>query len=97
MFSRVTPLVRTATRSLARPVARPATRGMVTIEEALTAEDARKISCYSEIDYAVSENAPVLDAVQKFAAFNIGCLVTTDEAGMFRFISLLHLFMILKH
>jgi len=81
MFSRVTPLVRSASRSLARPATRPTTRSMVTIAEALTAEDARAISCYSEIDYAVSENAPVLDAVQKFAAYNIGCLVTTDDEG----------------
>eukprot|EP00980_Cylindrotheca_fusiformis_P018596 scaffold6162_cov154-Cylindrotheca_fusiformis.AAC.6 len=77
MFSRVSPLVRTA----ARPMARSASRGMVTIQEALTAEDARKISCYSEIDYAINEDAPVLDAVQKFAAYNIGCLVTTDANG----------------
>jgi predicted transcriptional regulator len=54
---------------------------MVTIKEALTAEDARKISCYSEIDYAINEDAPVLDAVQMFAAYNIGCLVTTNSKG----------------
>lgn len=60
---------------------RPASRGMVTIAEALTAEDARKISCYSEIDYAINEDAPVLDAVQMFSAYNIGCLVTTDSKG----------------
>lgn len=54
---------------------------MVTIQEALTAEDARKISCYSEIDYAINEDAPVLEAVQMFSAYNIGCLVTTDSKG----------------
>ena len=81
MFSRVSPLVRNATRSLARPVARPASRGLATLEEALTAEDAAKVSCYNDIDYLIAEDATVLDAVQKFAAFGIGCLATTDSAG----------------
>jgi predicted transcriptional regulator len=77
MFKIVSPLV----RSVARPVMRPASRSMVTIKEALTAEDARKISGYSEIDYTINEDATVLDAVQKFSAYNIGCLVTTDSKG----------------
>ena len=82
MFSRVSPLVRVATGSLAKPnAARPAFRGMVTIQEASTADDALKGSCYSSIDYTVMEDAPVIEAVQKFSAYNIGCLVTTDKAG----------------
>lgn len=54
---------------------------MVTVHEALTAEDARMVSGYSSIDYTIKEDATVYDAVQKFAAFNIGCLVVTDAAG----------------
>lgn len=83
MFSRIAPLVRNLTRPATRPTAVAAVRSMVTIQEAMTADDARKISCYSSIDYSIDEDATVLDAVQKFAAFNIGCLVTTDADGTF--------------
>ena len=51
--------------------------------QALTAEDARQVSGYAEIDYSIAEDATVLDAVQKFAAYNIGCLVTTDPSGTY--------------
>jgi predicted transcriptional regulator len=86
MFSRVAPLAaRAAGRfAAAKPAvaARPvAFRTFTTLEEALTAEDARKVSGYADIDYAVDENALVFEAVQKMAAYNIGCLVTTDSAG----------------
>ena len=46
-----------------------------------TINDALKYSGYSSIDFTIPEDAPTYDAVQKFAAFNIGCLVTTDKAG----------------
>lgn len=52
-----------------------------TVKEGLTATDAWSKSCYSEIDYTINENLPVYEAVQKFAAYNIGCLVTTDDDG----------------
>ena len=52
-----------------------------TVKEAANASDALKFSGYSEIDFTIDENAMVYEAVQKFAAFNIGCLVTTDAAG----------------
>jgi predicted transcriptional regulator len=54
---------------------------MVTVSEAATADDALRFSGYSEIDFTISEDAPTYDAVQKFAAYNIGCLVVTDKAG----------------
>ena len=80
MLSRFTPLARTVARSATRP----AYRGFSTVgETAVTAEDAAKLSGYSEIDYIISEDATVLDAVQKFAAYNIGCLVTTDTDGVY--------------
>lgn len=79
MFSRIAPLAKTLTR----PVNRIATRNMVTIQEAMTADDARKISCYSGFDYAIDEDSMVIDAVQKFAAFKVGCLVCVDGSGKF--------------
>ena len=42
------------------------------VKEGLTATDAWTKSCYSEIDYTISDDASVYDAVQKFAAYNIG-------------------------
>ena len=72
-------------RAVTRPaVTRPAvfsSRSMVTVNEALTAEDARSVSGYASIDYTINENSTVYDAVQKFAAFNIGALVVTDDSG----------------
>jgi len=60
-----------------------APRALTTVSEAIgaTADDALKFSGYQSIDFTIREDAPVYDAVQKFAAFNIGCLVTTDAAG----------------
>jgi len=52
-----------------------------TVRDAATIDDALKFSGYSSIDFTIPEDAPTYDAVQKFAAFNIGCLVTTDKAG----------------
>ena len=51
------------------------------VKEAATADDALRFSGYSAIDFTIPEDAPVYDAVQKFAAFNIGCLVAVDAAG----------------
>lgn len=59
-----------------------ASRSFTTVGEAVrTAEDALKYSGYSSIDFTIDQDAKVYDAVQKFAAFNIGCLVTTDKQG----------------
>mmetsp|Transcript_31374 Transcript_31374/g.66041 ORF Transcript_31374/g.66041 Transcript_31374/m.66041 type:complete len:191 (+) Transcript_31374:80-652(+) len=75
---------------VARPIATQAARrhqfqltaGFAqTVKEGLTATDAWNKSCYSEMDYTVNEDDPVFAAVQKFAAYNIGCLVTVDSAG----------------
>jgi hypothetical protein len=68
-------------------------RPLSTVADCATANDALKYSGYSEIDFTISEDANVYDAVQKFAAFNIGCLVTTDAAGKLRFFSLNDLYM----
>lgn len=72
---------------VARPVAAQAARhqaqfrGVQTVKEGLTATDAWNKSCYSEIDYTIDENLPVYEAIKKFAAYNIGCLVTVDASG----------------
>jgi predicted transcriptional regulator len=36
-------------------------------------------SCYHKIDFKISEEATVKDAVNRFTAFNIGCLAVTDK------------------
>jgi predicted transcriptional regulator len=36
-------------------------------------------SCYHKIDFKISEDATVKDAVNRFTAFNIGCLAVTDK------------------
>jgi len=38
-------------------------------------------SCYSGIDYTISDDATVYEAVEKFAAYGVGCLVTKDANG----------------
>ena len=51
------------------------------IGESPSARDAWKKSCYYEIDYTISEDATMYEAVQKFSAYDIGCLVTTNNDG----------------
>jgi CBS domain-containing protein len=36
-------------------------------------------SCYHRIDFKISEDASVKDAVSRFTTFNIGCLAVTDK------------------
>jgi len=55
-------------------------RTIVTVEKA-TAEQALNLSGYKTIDYTVNEGATVFEAINKFAAFNIGCLVTVNDTG----------------
>lgn len=78
---------------VSRPLASQAARrhhpqlcaGFATVKEGLTATDAWNKSCYSGIDYTVNEDLPVYEAVQKFAAYNVGCLVTVDAEGEGKF------------
>jgi hypothetical protein len=71
MFSRV------ALRSSSRvALAAPSVRCFG--DKGMTAYDALSRSGYNSIDYTIKEDATVYDAVHKFAAFNIGCLVTVD-------------------
>lgn len=66
-----------STRAVSRAAA---ARTLVTVEKA-TAGEALKLSGYKSIDYTVSEESTVFEAINKFAAFNIGCLVTVDGSG----------------
>jgi predicted transcriptional regulator len=36
-------------------------------------------SCYHKIDFKINEDAPVKEAIQRFNAFNIGCLAVTNN------------------
>ena len=70
-----------ATTAITTP-ALPSTRTFSSaIEENLSAKDAWQKSCYVQIDYTISEEATVYDAIQRFAAYDIGCLVTVDAEG----------------
>jgi len=51
------------------------------ISDSTEASTAWKKSCYHEIDFTISEDSTVYEAVQKFSAFDIGALVTVDDKG----------------
>ena len=46
--------------------------------------DAWNKSCYHEMDYTVSEDSSVYEAVEKMSAYDVGALVTVDAAGTWR-------------
>lgn len=76
-------LSRASTTFCRRSLAFNASRSFATVRDAATASDALKLSGYSAIDFTIKEDTPTYEAVQKFAAFNIGCLVTTDASGTY--------------
>jgi hypothetical protein len=43
--------------------------------------DAWNKSCYHEMDFTISEDLTVYDAVERFSAYDVGALVTIDSAG----------------
>jgi len=45
----------------------------------VSAMDVFTKSCYLKIDFKINENSPVQEAVNRFTAFNIGCLAVTDN------------------
>merc|ERR1712115_660177 len=51
------------------------------VEDSVDATQAYKKSCYFEIDFTIPEDVSVYEAVQKFAAFDIGALVVVDSKG----------------
>mmetsp|Transcript_35740 Transcript_35740/g.54969 ORF Transcript_35740/g.54969 Transcript_35740/m.54969 type:complete len:185 (-) Transcript_35740:127-681(-) len=73
-----------AYNSLLRSASRTAIamgRPYSTLEQKITASDAWVKSCYVEIDYTISDDSFVYDAVQRMSAFKVGCLVTTGKDG----------------
>ena len=38
-----------------------------------------KNSCYSKVDYKINQDSSVKDAIERFTAFNVGCLAVTDN------------------
>ena len=70
--------------SSAPAIASPNRSFSTAIEESLSARDAWQKSCYVQIDYTIDEDLTVYDAIQRFAAYDIGCLVTVDSEGAFR-------------
>ena len=66
-------------------------RNMGTLEESIEASQAYKNSCYMQIDFTIPEDVTVYEAVQRFSAYNVGCLVTTDSNGKFFMCSILDL------
>ncbi|KAG5192271.1 hypothetical protein JKP88DRAFT_191206 [Tribonema minus] len=64
---------------------RAAQRGMAVAAESeetevRTAQHAWEKSCYYNIDYMIDQESKVYDAVQRMAAFNVGCLVVTEQS-----------------
>jgi CBS domain-containing protein len=49
------------------------------INNSRTALNVFEKSCYHKIDFKISEDANVKEAVTRFTAFNIGCLAVTDS------------------
>mmetsp|Transcript_18406 Transcript_18406/g.25949 ORF Transcript_18406/g.25949 Transcript_18406/m.25949 type:complete len:216 (-) Transcript_18406:7-654(-) len=56
-------------------------RSMVSVAESSSAHEAWEKSCYVAIDFTIPDDHLVFEAVQRFAAYNIGCLITTGENG----------------
>ena len=84
MFSRIAPIVARTAAARSTFVAAPAAvRGFATVGEVATAADAAELSGYKNIPFRINQDAMVLEAVQQFAAHNIGCLVVTDDDGMY--------------
>lgn len=84
-------MLRTVTKSLCRVsksavIARAApvslqTANLGTAEKKGSVVDAWNKSCYHEMDFTISEDLTVYDAVERFSAYDVGALVTIDSAG----------------
>jgi hypothetical protein len=56
-------------------------RGMSTLKSNSSAITAWQKSCYHKIDFKINQNSTVYEAVQKFSAYNIGCLAVTNDTN----------------
>jgi len=75
-------MLRIVTTAARRASLLPASsRSMCTVATAFTAGHAAELSGYNKIDFCIDEDATVLEAVQRFVAHDIGCLVTQNNNG----------------
>jgi predicted transcriptional regulator len=77
-------LHRNAALSFRRVRATPVTfqsANLGTAEKKGSIIDAWNKSCYHEMDFTIPETSTVYEAVEKFSAYDVGALVTVDEAG----------------
>ena len=65
-----------ATRTTAR-----AQEPITEVSQHASASTAWEKSCYNKIDYTISDDLTVYEAVQRFSAYNVGALVTTNGEG----------------
>jgi len=56
-------------------------RHMSTFFKETSALNVFKNSCYNKVDFKISEETDVREAVARFTAFNIGCLAVTDKTN----------------
>jgi predicted transcriptional regulator len=54
-------------------------RFMTTLQNIPNATSAWEKSCYYKINFKINEKSTVYEAVQKFSAYNIGCLAVTND------------------
>jgi CBS domain-containing protein len=54
-------------------------RALSTITCSVSALSVFEKSCYRKVDFRISEDNSVKDAVVRFTAFNVGCLAVTDK------------------
>lgn len=83
---RAAPLAARATSSLSDPKFLAKSLG-ASSKGAATAKHAMQKSCYYNIDFKIDGQATVYEAVQRFAAYNVGALVVTTEGKVTGIIS----------
>lgn len=62
-------------------LSRSFSRKFSSITTPVSAIDVFKKSCYHKIDFKINEDSSVQEAVNRFTAFNIGCLAVTDNSN----------------
>jgi predicted transcriptional regulator len=62
-------------------LSRAFSRKFSSITTPVSAIDVFKKSCYDKIDFKINEDSSVQEAVNRFTAFNIGCLAVTDNSN----------------
>lgn len=70
-----------ATRSLSRPVSQVSRffSSLYTINP-ISAMAVYRNSCYSKIDFKINENCNVKEAINRYNAFNVGCLAVMSDS-----------------